>query len=185
MLKLQVNHTWPQIGINRTPSRLEVKSPGYTLDMSVTHAQVRVEAKLPRITIDQSQCFAEAGRKGNADLTAEMVRIAKGAMLSSIARIVDQGNQLANIPNAVNAIPDQGYSNAFEQFDKEFNMATIPTSRPRIEVIEGSLNIQVEEGRVTNRTVPKPVSLSYTRGSVEVYLKQRGSLEVSFVDLKG
>ncbi len=185
MLQLQVNHTWPQIGVNRTPARLEAQNPGYTLDMSVTQAKINIESTLPQITIDQSQCFSEAGLKGIADLAAEMVSLSKGAMLSSIGRIVDQGNQMANLPNATDAIADQGYYNAFEQFDKEFNMGTIPTSRPKIDVIEGTIDIKVTEGRVTNNTVSQPVRLRYTKGAVEIYLKQRSSIETQFVDVKG
>lgn len=185
MLQLQVNHTWPQIGVNRTPARLEVQNPGYTLDMSVTQAKLKVESTLPKISIDQSQCFAEAGLKGNADLAAEMVNLSRSAMISSIGRIVDQGNEMANLPNAVNAISDQAYYNAFEQFDKEFNMDTIPKSRPKIEVTLGQLDIKVTEGQVTNNTVPKAVNMQYVKGAIEIYLKQRGSLELNFVDTKG
>ncbi len=185
MLSLQVNHTWPQLGINRTPGRFEMQSPGYTLNMSVTQAQVTVESTLPKITIDQSQCFSEAGRKGNAELTAEMVSYARNAMLSSVGRIAEQGNQLANIPNASGAIADQAYYNAYEQFDKEFNLGTIPKSQPRIDVIEGKLDIKVIEGQVTNNSVPQKLSLQYQKGAVEIYLKQRPSIETRFVDVKG
>lgn len=185
MLQLQINHTWPQIGINRTPSRLEMQKPGYTLSMSVSQAKISVEATLPKITIDQSQCFSEAGLKGNADLAAEMASLSKSAMLGSIGRIVDQGNEMANLPNASNAISDQAYYNAYEQFDKEFNIDTIPKSRPKIGVIEGRLDIKVTEGQVTNTTVSQNTSIQYVKGAVEVYLKQRGSIEVNFVDVKG
>lgn len=184
MLQLQINHTWPQIGINRTPGRFEMQSPGYTLDMSITQAKLEMKSTPPKITIDQSQCFSEAGLKGNAELSAENASYSRSEMLKSIGRIADQGNQLANIPDAVNAIPDQGYYNAFEQFDKEFNMDTIPKSRPKIDVIEGTLDIQVIEGTVSNNSIPQKTSLQYQRGAVEVYLKQRPSLDVRFVDMK-
>ncbi len=185
MLTLQVNHTWPQLGVNHTPGKFEIQNPGYTLNMSVTQPQIRVESTLPKVTIDQSQCFAEAGLKGNVDLMAEMVSYSKSAMLSSIGRIVDQGNQLANIPNASGAIADQAYYNAFEQFEKEFAMGTIPRSRPKINVIEGQVDIQVTKGQVTNNTVPQKTDIQYRHGAIEVYLKQRPSIETRFVDLKG
>lgn len=114
-----------------------------------------------------------------------MVNLSRSAMISSIGRIVDQGNEMANLPNAVNAISDQAYYNAFEQFDKEFNMDTIPKSRPKIEVTLGQLDIKVTEGQVTNNTVPKAVNMQYVKGAIEIYLKQRGSLELNFVDTKG
>lgn len=185
MLQLQVNHTWPQIGVNRTPGRFEMQSPGYTLNMSVTQPQTRIEATLPKVTIDQSQCFSEAGLKGITDLRDEMISRSRSAMLSSIGRIVEQGNQKADILNGKNAIPDQAYYNAIEQFNKEFNMGTIPKSRPRIDVTEGTLNIQVTEGQVTNNTVPQKATLQYQHGAIEIYLKQRPSIETRFVDLKG
>lgn len=185
MLSLQVNHTWPQIGINRSPGHIEMQSPGYTLDMSVTQAAVRVESTLPKVTIDQSQCFSEAGLKGNVSFAAEMVNYSKNAMVSSIGRIVEQGNQQADILGGVNALQDQAYYNAFEQFDKEFNMDTIPKSRPRIEIIDGVLDIRVTEGQISNDTVMQNPTLKYVHGSLEIYLKQRPSIETRFVDVKG
>ncbi len=185
MLSLQVNHTWGQLGVNRTSGHMEMKRPENQLNMSVSQAKVSVESTLPKVTIDQSQCFSEAGRKGNVDLTAEMVSLSKSAMLSSIGRIVDQGNQQADILNGHNAIQDQAYYNAFEQFDREFNYGTIPRSRPKIDVIEGQLDIKVTKGQVTNNTVPEKVTLQYKKGSLEIYLKQRPSIETKFVDMKG
>lgn len=185
MLKLQVNHTWPEIGINRTPARLEMTSPGYTLDMSVTQSQIKVTGTLPKITIDQSACFAEAGLKGLEGLRSELVAYSKSEMLASIGRIVDQGNELAGIPNAAGAISDQAYYNAFEQFDKEFNLGTVPTSRPRIEVVEGQTDVHVTPGTVENRTVPQKPTIHYQKGAVEVYMKKYGSIETRFVDVKG
>lgn len=185
MLQLQINQTWAQIGIKSTPGTLQVQNPGYTLDMSVTQPQIRVEATLPQITIDQSQCFAEAGRKGLTAFSADMVSYAKSAMLGSIARIAEQGNEMAALPNAVNVIAEQGYSNAYDQFEKEFGMVTIPTSRPKIGLKEGTVDIQVTPGEVVNNTTLQKTSLQYTKGAVEVYLKQRPSIDVRFVDVKG
>lgn len=185
MLQLQVNHIWPQIGVNRAPARLEMQSPGFTLDISVTQPQTKIEYSLPEITIDQSQCFSEAGRKGIADFAEENASFAVSKMLESIGRIAEQGNALTDIQFGGNPIVDQSYYNAYDQFEHEFNMATIPKSRPKIEVIEGSLDIQVIEGKLTNNTVSQKTSMQYVKGAIEVYLKQRGSIDVSFVDVKG
>lgn len=184
MMRLQINHTWGQLGMQTTPGRFEIKSPGYTLDIQTTLPRVKVEGTVPRIRIDQSRCFAESGLKKPLALTAENAQYSASEMLKNIGRIVEQGNAMADVHKSPNAIADQAMYNAFGQFERDYNMVTMPTSRPDIQVIEGQLDIQVTKGAVQNNTQIRRTDLNYVRGAVNVYLKQRNQLDMRFVDIK-
>lgn len=184
MLRLEMNTTRGQIGMQSSPPRLSLETTQKTLNLTTTQPKVRVEATLPKISIDQSQCFSEAGLKGIVDFAAEYVSYAKSKMYESMARIAEQGNALTDIQYGGSPLADQALYNAYDQFMNEFNYGTVPRSRPRISLQEGQLDIKVTEGRVENRTaVQKPV-VQYQKGNLQIYLATQPSIEMHAVDIQ-
>ncbi len=114
--------------------------------MRITYPQLYIDRKLPKVYIDESQCFEEAGLKGPIEFSKDEAKYAHLAGLQGIGRIVDEGNRMANIENNMSdAIPEIALENTFNE--KEFNLDTIPKSRPKIEV-DGYLKIQWEMGKI-------------------------------------
>ena len=179
--QLTIQTTPARLSINRTPEQQSIQQEQYTLNLETSLPKVRVESTLPKITIDQSQPFAESGRKGIADLMAENVSYSVNQMYASIGRIAEQGTQMTNVHINPNAISDQAYYNAYEQFDREWNYGTMPRSRPRIDVIEGQVDIQVTEGRVNNYTQKSRVDYNYTPSKVQVAVAQYHSININYV----
>ncbi len=178
---LRINTTNAMIGIQTTPGKMNISQPAPDVQMHTEHPRVEIESTLPKVQIDQSQCFAEAGLKNFLDLTRESAQIGQQALMRGIERRGRQGDDLANIQNGFQAIPNQAEENAFELFTKEFNIGTVPKSRPQIDLIEGQVNIQVREGKVnTNVKINKPI-IDYTRGKVDIYLRQRNSIDIQYV----
>lgn len=181
-MRLEMSSTRGQLGMQTTQGRFDMESPKQTLDISTTQPQTRVEGKLAKITIDQSQCFADAGLMGNVDFTSDYVNYAKSKMYESMGRISEQGTEMANIQYGGSAIADQALYNAYDQFMNAFNYGTVPRSRPRINVIEGSLDIRVTEGRFENRTKFQKPTIQYQKGSLRIYVATHPSLNISTVD---
>lgn len=184
MMSLQIQQTRGQIGIQTSPGQVQIESPKQTLEMSVSQAHVKVEATLPKITIDQSQCFSESGLKGIVDFMSEAVSFAKSQMLQSMGRIAEQGNQLTDIHLSTTAIQDQGVYNAYDQFIYDYNMETMPKSRPTINVREGTLDISVQEGEIRNNTKVQRANISYRPGSVQISMLQYPSINIQAIDTK-
>lgn len=150
------------------------------LKISTTKPEVNLKTEKPQIQIDQSQCFAEAGLMSISDLIADNAAYGQQKVGEGIARIVDQGNELAAIETGYDPIPDQAYSNAYDMFDHEFVYTTIPQSRPKIDFIRGSVDVQVQEGKVNNETQLKKLDVNYTPGKVEYFMKQYQSINIAF-----
>jgi len=181
-MRLEMNSQRAQIGMKTTPPVQDIQQPHAELDLKTTHAKAQVEGTLPKVQIDQSQAFSESGLKGIVDFTSEIIQRAKSDMQNAMARAADQGNQLADIHNSTNVIAENADDNAWGQFENEFGMVTMPSSRPEITVIEGELDIQVQEGKVENNTRAQKPIVDYRRGKLDIYLKQRNSLEIRAVE---
>jgi hypothetical protein len=61
-------------------------------------------------------------------------------------------------------------------------MVTMPMSRPRIEVVGGTLDIRVEEGEVSVNAKTDPPIIDVQLGDVEIYMRQEPSISIKFVD---
>lgn len=181
---LKISTTPALIGINRTPGKLEIQQPGPDVNMNTQHPKVEIDSELPKVQIDQYQSFADAGLKNFLDLTREAAQLGKQAAMRGIERRVRQGNELADIQNGFGAIPRQAQENAFELFNKEFNIGTVPKSRPKIDLIEGKVNIQVHEGKVNMDVKVNRPTIDYTRGKVDIYLRQKNSIEIQYIGSK-
>lgn len=177
-MRIVMNSTPAQIGIRTTPAKAERHTEHPKLDLETEHPRLEMQSTLPKIQIDQSQCFSEAGLKSPMELTEENASNAVQAMYESIGRIVDQGNQLTDIHLGVSAIGEQAMYNAYDQFEHEFNLDTIPKSRPKIDLIKGTLNIEYIKGQV--RATPRlgKIELNYTHGDVEIYMLQKNQLNI-------
>ncbi len=180
-MSLEIRSTSAQIGINRTPANLEIRQAKADLQLDVSIPQVRVEGTLPRVKIDQSKAFSESGRMSNGELTSDNASYSKQKALQGLGRVADQGNQMTEVHTGQDAIAAQSFYNAYDQFLGEFNMVTMPRSRPEITVIEGELDIQVEEGRSTNNSQVSKPEINYTKGKVEIYVKQKKSLSIRYL----
>ncbi|QZY57541.1 DUF6470 family protein [Crassaminicella profunda] len=173
--------TRAQIGINRTPGKLEINQPNPELKMHTQPPKIQIKSEQSKVQIDQYVCFKEEGQKNVEDLIKDNAAFAKQKSLQGIARIVRQGNEMAAIENKGDVIPSQARENAHDLFNKEFNIGVIPKSRPQINFTGGTVDIQSEWGKVTfDAKVSKP-NINYTRGKLETYLKQKNSLNIEVV----
>lgn len=178
---LKISTTPALIGINTSAAKTEIQQPKPDVSMHTEHPKLEIKNELPKVLIDQYECFAEAGLKNFIDLTRETAQLSKKAAMQGIERRVNQGNQMRDIHKKINPIAQQAVYNAFEQFKKEFSLGTVPKSRPKIELKEGKPQIKVREGRVDfDVKVNRPI-INYSSGNVEIYLRQKNSIDIEYV----
>ncbi len=169
--------------INNSTLEIDSGNP-IKLDMTTEHPKIEIETTKPKIEIDQSQCFDECGLKSPSSLISEIVQYSRSIGLQAIGRIAEQGNELANIQNKENPIPRQAEYNRFGQYVYETNIGYMPASRPKINFIESHVDIRLVEGRVNNNTVYDPPKINFSPPSIDYYVDDYGSVEISTVDLK-
>ncbi len=170
------------IGIETTPGRQSIQTEQQVLDIQTEKPQLEMETTHAKVTIDQSQSFAESGLKSVFQLIRENAQMGYQQYMAAMARYSSQGDEMANIQNKnVDVVAEQADDNAFGQFSKEFGMVTMPRTRPQIDVIPGEVRINLRRGTVQNKTVQSRPQHDYERGKVDLYLRQRNSLQIDVV----
>lgn len=180
-MPFQIQSQAAKISINTTKGSFHMQQPKGKLNIETTYPKMQIDRKLPRVIIDQYQCFAEAGLKNIFDLTREYAQMGKQKALEAIANINQEGDRTADICSGIpEAIPEIAQSKIGSD-EKEFNIDTIPKSRPRIDV-EGHLNIAWEIGGTNiNYIAQKPI-INIEKNNVEIYLRQKPKLDIRYID---
>ncbi len=142
--------------------------------------EIRIKTTNPKLKIDQSECFNEAGSKTNSALLDEYISYSNSMHMKGLERVVSQGNELAKIENGGNPIPSQAEYNVFDQYKKEFNIGTVPRSRPKIEVIEGNVDISVREGKIDKEYIRGGVEYEYIPGYVKYVIDSYNSISIEY-----
>ena len=179
---LRITTTPALIGIQATSGKLEIRQPKAEVELNIQHPKVEIRTEYGKIHIDQYQCFAEAGLKNFLDLTIENRAFAQRKFAQAVARIVRQGDEMVSeLFRGTDMIAVHAAENALNKNKREFNMDTIPKSRPKIDFSGGVVDIHVIEGRVNPRVqINKPI-IDFTRGKVDIYLRQRNSVNIEYV----
>lgn len=176
-IRLTASTTPYLIGMSTTPAKLNMRTTQPKVELHQEHGKVMIQTTAPKITIDQSQCFSESGLKGILELTRDMANESVSIMNESVGRIAEQGTELTNIHLGGNPIADQASYNAYDQFSHEFNMVTMPTSRPNIQLVRGTVRIQATGGKVDAKLIRGEVATDYSPGKVEIYARSKNSIQ--------
>ncbi len=185
LLQIQIKTNPSVLAYNRTPSEMTIKQDHQTLNLQTEKSELEMKTTHAKVFIDQSQCFDEAGLKSNGSLIADNASYGMQKGMEAIGKIVDQGNQMADIASKVDPIPDQANYNAYEQFIRDWNMVTMPRSRPKFDIQEGRVDFNFKPAKVNNNTVNTKPEINYRRGRLDIYVKQYSSINISFINLKG
>lgn len=168
------------IGMETQNARLSWKNELPVVELETQNVELNMQTTLPKIKIDQSQCFSESGLKSISELNAENAQRAVSDMYQSIGRIAEQGNELTNFHNGGNVIAEQGYYNAYTQFEKDFNMVTMPRSRPVITLERGEVTMNPTVPRVIANLKMAKLDAQYQPGKVDIYLRQKPELNITY-----
>jgi len=172
------------IGIQTEKATFNQQTTLPKLNLQIENPEIQIESTQPKVYIDQTEAFADAGLKTPERLTRDFVNEAKQAMMQSIARIAQQGDQLTEIQNVSDdtVIANQAYENAFGQFEYDWGYTHIPKSGPEFTPVKGEVNISLKEGSVSGQLEKGTVNHEFRRGKIDIYLRQKNSLEINVVE---
>ncbi len=154
------------------------------LQMDSSAPVLDIQTIKPQLIIDQTESFADAGRKNLRAFMNDSVAYGRQVVSEGVMRIVDQGNTLRDIHSGGDPIPDLAIYNAYEMFEVSFNYGAIPQSRPNININKGQVNINVTRGTVENSTVDQKVQMSYSDWKIDYYMKQYSSINFRYEEPK-
>jgi len=182
-MSITITQTRPVIGIDRTPSRLELQKQDAKLELHQKQAKVDITTERPTVEIDQHDAFASAGLKNDLELAEEAAQRGYQQALDFIGKNAADGDRLAAIENGGNPIAEISKRDAYPEH--EFGLTFLPKVGPKI-TVKGSIQFDPEpnsegvDSGVEGTYIPGDVSADYTPTQINVSLKQYGSIDISY-----
>lgn len=176
---LRITRTEGLIGINTTPARMQISQPKPDFEIQQKNSTVILRTEPIQVRIDQSQCRNEIGYKTNTAFMDDISERGQQAVMEGIARIVAEGNRMAEVPNNGSAIAQIVAENSLQVYD--YNIDFLPKSRPEIDFVGGNVDISVDQGYADIRSKPNKPIIDVEIGSVEVYLRQKPDLLIEYI----
>jgi len=177
MLRLNMHQQYAQIGLNITKARLQLQTTPGKPEIQTIPAQLDIRSPRPQLHIDQSECFADKGYKSPFRLGDDLAAEAWSDYSAGIARMASEGDQLADFKN--NTIANVVSSHFCQP--AEFNVQCVPKQPPIINCEVYPVQFNNQAAQVNINYVPANVESNYQPGVVETYLRQKATLEISWV----
>ncbi|MCT4566294.1 MAG: DUF6470 family protein [Maledivibacter sp.] len=180
-MDLMITTTNGAIGINAIQGKMNIDYGKSNFNIQTENPEIDINITHPKVEIDQTKPLAEMGLQDIFDFIKNNASRGRQAALNGIGKIASQGNELASIETGSNVISRQAQYNAFKQYKREVNIDFIPKSRPEIDLREGIVNINLEEGEVEIDNEPQEVNLNFNKGQVKIYLRQKPSIAIEYI----
>ena len=170
-----------KLGIRTSNPVLSIQQPGASVDIRQPKAEMSIETTPGKLRIDQSQAFAEAGRKDVFQLTREMAAKSRQKALEGTGRRAMEGRELADIHKVDNAIQNQAKRASARNF--ETGLAWIPShGSVKIDYQVGDVILNVQTRQVENNTRANKPIINYQPGDVSFQLNQSPSIHFQAVN---
>lgn len=179
-----------RINITTQPIHMSVSTQNAQSNLHTTLPAVRqettaatLEIRQPRgeLTIDMTPCRYSIGLKNNTDFARDNAAFARQTAKETVDRIVQEGNQLAQIETKADAIVDIAASSTIA---REQGITLIRIAAPEIHYKANPVQLNPTPGKVNYTFQPATVQGNYQPGSVDIQVSQYPSIEISTVDVK-
>lgn len=172
--KIQINTTQANLSIHQTEAKQTIRQPAATLEMSSTDA---------KLLVDSSQAYRELGLLSAKESIEQAAQKGKQAVMSGIARVVQEGNMMMDLKNADGV---KVLANIAKQRDTFVQQKLGITWKPSVGSVKityqaGSLNINSQQRMPQIDVQLGDVTHNYTPGKVTTSLLQRGNVETTVI----
>lgn len=178
--QLRIDQQFAKIGINVTNASVDIQQGAAQLSIQQPQAEINIRTRPGKLTIDQSQAFADLGQFpiGEAvrrDATEGFQKAKEGSK-----RRRHQGDMMMKIENGGDPLKAIAKQNAPRKA-KPFNIGFIPSyGSVKIHYQPGDVEINNRANKPIIDAMTTPVTQSYQRGNVDVYLKQKNYIDINF-----
>lgn len=179
--QLRMQQTYAQIGLKTIKPVQEIEQPPADLSIKQVPAKMNIDRKPSHLEINQDQAWNELGFKNLGQLTSDHADYSKQEGLEAIARIAQEGDQLAAIERKGDPITSIAAQKANPE-PADFNIAFIPSyGSVQIQFTPAELKIDWNLGKPEiDATLHEPIH-RYTPGRTEVYLRQMQQLQIEVI----
>lgn len=181
-MPLRIEQQFAQIGLQTRLPFLQLKTTRPQLEMEVQRPVLDMQSPRPVLHIDQSQCFADAGRKTMSILSDHISSQSQQDVTAGIQRRAQAGDMMARIHEGM-TIPELIASQAIPQ--ESFNVTAVPKQPPRIWFDTSPVQIEYRPGKVYYNLRRGDIQGDLQRGDVDIYLRQQNNIKIEWVGASG
>lgn len=175
-MQVRISQTFGQIGIQQKAGLVHIKSRHADLNLHVKPEKLEVDIQGPFLDIDQADTWESMGYSSFVRFQKLVAEQGYNIALDGIERMVREGDRMADLPEAENAIPAIAEAAAWPE--KDYNVGLIPSEKPKI-TFSGGINIRYNPAEVQVNAKAKSAEIWAERPEVEVYLRVDPAVDFS------
>lgn len=175
LLRLSIRQTYASIGFDTKQASLSMESPPGELEVQSNPSSLRVNTSPGQLEIDSSRAWMALGKGNHLEWLNLISSQMHQEFLLNVSRIVEEGNQLAQFKK--NTIADMMRNRIHEESNLNY-LGDASVSNVDLSYNSAKTEMEWDPHVVNINYTPQKVQASYDPGKVEVYLKQKNSLNM-------
>lgn len=181
LLRLSIQQTYGQIGIQTHNASLDIQSPRGEQSIVQHPAELDFHAESGQLTIDSSNAWAALGKGPHMEWLNSIYSQVPNIFLQGLAKIVEDGNRMAQISNPENAFA--AIARDWNQRLGSIEYASTPSYfNVKVQYTANAPQTNIEPVKADIQYTPKKPEVQYTPGSVESYMKQMNSIAIKVTE---
>ncbi|MGM0471739.1 MAG: DUF6470 family protein [Bacillota bacterium] len=181
-MQLIINQQRGKIGINTTPSQMEVRQKAANYQLDQLPGRLNISNQAGKVEVSYRAVRSDLNSKNYREYSRELVEKGRQLALEGITRYAQQGDQLARIEQDSTPLISQAVENAQDE-NKKIGLrwkrgaeVSYQSGKQEIDFVQQDI-----DGIELTISENKP-QIRAQQGKVDVYLKDQSRLEINFVD---
>lgn len=180
---LKIDQTQALVGLKNNQPRVKLNIRPPILELQTSLPQFSIKQEGAKVYCDSSQARYEMGYKNPGDFSRDNAQKAKGDCLDYIAQVSRLGDMMASPAKYDNSDCIRAYAR-MGQDTLDYNVARLPRSLVDIRVTPPQLEMDLQMGDTRGNLQRGQVQVDSRQGKVDVYLRQKASLMIEYIDAK-
>ncbi|MBD2868412.1 DUF6470 family protein [Paenibacillus arenilitoris] len=175
--QIQIRMQHAKLSIDADLGKQHLEQPQAAIDMKQIRPEQHFTTKQGHLEINQDRAWDALALGGNLETMSKIYSMASDMALQGLARIVEQGNRMADIHLGGNPIADSAleWQRTFPEFDFR---GYASSGNVDLSYTPAEVAIDTTPGRVElNVQVNQPVH-QYERGKLDIYMSQYPKVEI-------
>ncbi|HEX7055739.1 MAG TPA: DUF6470 family protein [Bacilli bacterium] len=178
-IRLSIHQVFAAIGIHSTRGEQQIRSRHGELIIRQEPAEIKMETSGGELEINADAAWAAYGKQPHLQWRNMVYSQMPRVFLQALAKIVDDGNRMADIASRRNAIADiaqEAWQHEFPQIEY-VGAASYDNVEVSIAKKEISISVKPNFPQIEYR-MHKP-EIQFRRGGVEIYMRQKNSITIT------
>ena len=175
--QIQVNYTFPKLGLKIDSAKLQIKQSKAEIDTHQESPKVNISTSPAKVNIDQSAAFKALGSVPQLEWLDIITDNYLNTGLNAIKEIAEKGEHFQNVHIYKEAIVEHAKRDTVDYSAYDY-VGRASCDNVDIHVEPGSLSMEWSGGDVNMDVQVNKPKLEYIRGKIDIYEQQRNRVEI-------